>query len=268
MESWAVPIVSQSTSSGRNRWACWMALVAGLCGGQSVSHLFAAPITPAGLASPARGGGTPNSAAAPARPSTSPAPAVAASPLPFYNSADFTAEWIAPHQPGYGQIHRIAPFALRNQQGQTVTRDSLAGKIYVANFFFSSCPMVCPKMLANLRRIQTAFQDDAHVLLVSHSVMPDVDSTQVLQEYARDNGIVDGKWHLLTGDKGAIYDLARRSYFAEKQAGSPRGRGDFLHTESMLLIDGLGRIRGVYNATLPLDADRAIEDIRLLRQSP
>lgn len=255
MDSWDASTVSPSINSNRKRVACVMALAVSIWGGQCVSHLFARPATSVAVAaSPVQSGAGPGH-------STAAAPVA----LPFYSSADFTAEWLTPDQPAYEKIHRIAPFALRNQAGQTVTNGTLRGKIYVANFFFSSCPMVCPKMLANLRRIQAAFQNDAQVELVSHSVMPDVDSVNVLQEYARDNGIVAGKWHLLTGDKEVIYKLARDSYFAEKQSRSPAKSGEFLHTESMLLIDGEGRIRGVYNATLPLDAERAIEDIRLLR---
>lgn len=217
----------------------------------------------------------PFSAAAPiaaqARPvvqQTSPAPQVgpAVPRLPYYGSADFTAEWIAPGTPEYASLHRVAPFSLRNQQGQVVSEQSLRGKIYVANFFFSSCPSVCPKMLANLRRIQDAFAADPSVLLVSHSVMPGVDSVDVLAEYADKNGIRPGKWHLLTGPKDALYDLARHSYFAEKKAPVKKDSREFLHTENLLLIDGSGHIRGVYNATLPLDAERVIEDIRLLQK--
>lgn len=188
--------------------------------------------------------------------------------LPFYCAEDFTAEWIAPTDPRYSKIHRIAPFSLRNQQGDVVSNATLAGKIYVANFFFTSCPGICPKMATNLLRVQTAFASDDDVRLVSHSVMPDSDTPEVLQVYASEHGVTAGKWHLLTGDKQSIYDLARRSYFAEKVLGFRKDTSEFLHTENMLLIDRHGRIRGIYNATLPVDADRAIDDIRLLQREP
>ena len=187
-------------------------------------------------------------------------------PLPFYSSEDFTAEWIEPTDPRFANIHRIAPFSLRNQSGELVTNASLDGKIYVANFFFTGCPGICPKMATNLLRVQTAFLTDDEVRLVSHSVMPDKDSQEVLRTYANDHGVVSGKWHLLTGERESIYTLARRSYFAEKQPGFIKNSSEFLHTENMLLIDRHGRIRGIYNATLPVDADRAIEDIRLLKR--
>lgn len=191
--------------------------------------------------------------------------APAAATLPFYSDPDFTAEWISADSERYRAIHRIAPFSLRNQLGEVVSNDTLRGKIYVANFFFSSCQAICPKMVKNLRNIQSTFQDDADVMLVSHSVMPGTDSPDVLRAYAAANGISANKWHLLTGDKDAIYDLARRSYFAEKRLGINKQSGEFLHTENMLLIDRQGRIRGVYNATLPLDAERVIADIRQLK---
>jgi len=193
---------------------------------------------------------------------------VAVPRLPFYCAEDFTAEWIAPTDPRYSKIHRIAPFSLRNQHGDLVTNATLAGKIYVANFFFTRCPGICPKMATNFLRVQTAFASDDDVRLVSHSVMPDSDTPEVLQNYAAEHGVTAGKWHLLTGDKQSIYSLARRSYFAEKLLGFRKDTSEFLHTENMLLIDRHGRIRGIYNATLPVDADRAIDDIRLLKREP
>jgi protein SCO1/2 len=203
-----------------------------------------------------------------ARSQAAPRPAAPAaqdsSGLPFYATADLTAEWADPGSARDRSMHRIAPFALRGQDGQTVTHETLRGKVYVANFFFTSCQGICPKMLKNLRAIQDAFAGQEDVVLVSHTVMPSVDSQEVLQAYAKANGIRSGKWHLLTGPKETIYDLARRSYFAEKRLGSQKGDSEFLHTENMLLIDQQGRIRGVYNATLPMEAERAMEDIRLL----
>ncbi len=111
-------------------------------------------------------------------------------PLPFYSSEDFTAEWIEPTDPRSARIHRIAPFSLRNQSGELVTNASLHGKVYVANFFFTGCPGICPKMATNLLRIQTAFSTDDDVVLVSHSVMPDKDSEKMLRTYASDHGVV------------------------------------------------------------------------------
>jgi protein SCO1/2 len=185
--------------------------------------------------------------------------------LPFYNTADFTAVWLDPSAAGAEQIHRIAAFSLTNQLGQTVTDQSLRGRLYVANFFFARCQSICPKMATQFRKIQAATRDDDAVVLVSHSVDPERDTLQSLQEYAAQNKVTAGKWHLLTGDREAIYRLARQSYFAEKSLGLTKTSDEFLHTENMFLIDRHGRIRGIYNATLEVEADRILEDIRLLR---
>lgn len=195
-------------------------------------------------------------------------PGAAASLIPFYSTADFTAEWIAPSDPRFARIHKIAPFALRNQEGEAVSDETLRGKVYVATFFFSSCTSLCPKMLANLRKIQRTFREDPAVALVSHSVMPSVDSEAVLRKYAHQNGIERGKWHLLTGDHDVIYGLARHSYFAEKRQGLTKKNSELLHTENLVLVDRAGRIRGIYNATLPAEVDRVIAEITTLLGEP
>jgi protein SCO1/2 len=120
-------------------------------------------------------------------------------------------------------------------------------------------------MTASLALIQDAFAGDPDVEIVSHTVDPSTDTPEILSRYAREHGIRSDKWHLLAGDEAAVYTLARRSYFAEKEIGLAKGTNEFLHTENMLLIDRHGHIRGVYNATLPAEARRTIEDIRLLR---
>lgn len=186
--------------------------------------------------------------------------------LPFYSQADFTPEWIEADDLASGDIHTIAPFKLLNQHGDTLTNNDLRGKIYVANFFFTICPTICPRMTNNLERVQKAFEQDDSVLLVSHTVMPWIDSVATLQKFARLNGIQSGKWHLLTGAKKDLYTLGRESYFADEGFGkSVTEESDFLHTENVVLIDAHQRIRGVYNGTLPLEMSRLIEDIRKLK---
>lgn len=192
--------------------------------------------------------------------------AAVVSEVPYYRTAEFTAEWLDTAAAAAPTLHRIAPFAFTDQQREAVTPESLRGKIYVASFFFSSCPSICPRMTRTLKRIQEAFRGDPGVALVSHTVDPDNDTPERLAEYARMNGIESDQWHLVTGDQSAIYELARTSYFAEKQLGLNKSTDEFLHTENMLLIDGEGHIRGIYNATLPAEASRVIEDIRVLKE--
>jgi protein SCO1/2 len=184
--------------------------------------------------------------------------------LPFYNTADFTAEWIRPTDPPYAHIHCIDTFRLQNQSAHTITNDSLDGYVYVANFFFTTCLSICPKMINNLGFLQDTFAANPKVKLVSFSVMPGTDSVSRLKEYGNAHNINPGKWYLLTGSRERIYTLGRQSYFSEKRAGLEKDSSAFLHTESMLLIDTHGRIRGIYNATDKKDIGRVAADIRIL----
>lgn len=186
------------------------------------------------------------------------------SPLPYYNSPDFTPEWIDKKDKAFESIHRIGSFSFTNQNGDTITNKDLQGKIYIADFFFTVCPSICPKMTSNLIKIQNEFRNNPTVRIVSHTVMPWVDSVSVLKQYAESYGIQSEKWHLLTGLKEEIYSLARDSYFAEKELGPDKDSYEFLHTENVLLIDESGRIRGVYNGTLPLEMTRLSMDIKTL----
>jgi protein SCO1/2 len=184
--------------------------------------------------------------------------------LPFYNTAEMDAEWIAENDARYATIHTIDTFALKNQLGHVITKDTLDGHIYVANFFFSICPSICPKMMHNLLTLQDTFAKNNQIKLVSFSVMPWVDTVGQLKKYGAANDINPKKWYLLTGNKERIYTLGRTSFFAEKGLGLKKENNEFLHTESMLLIDKKGRIRGIYNATQVVDIERITEDIYTL----
>ena len=187
--------------------------------------------------------------------------------LPFYNSAEFTPEWIDKSSVEYADIHKIAPFALFSQKSEVINNDFLHGKIYVADFFFTICPSLCPKLTGNMTLLQEEFKNDDEIALVSHTVMPWVDSVAVLESFGDKMGIDPDKWFLLTGDQKEIYQLARKSYFAELESGLNRSPDEFIHTENFILVDQQGRIRGIYNGTLQLEIKRIIEDIKLLKQS-
>lgn len=186
-------------------------------------------------------------------------------PLPFYNKSDFTPEWIKKNDPKYAKIHTIAPFKFVNQDSKAVTNESLKGKIYVANFFFTTCGSVCPRMTENLRLVQDAFDANDDVRLVSHTVMPWVDSLPRLRRFVQRKKIDTDMWHLVTGKKEEIYKLARQSYFAEEEPGFAKKENEFLHTEHVVLIDKQGRIRGVYNGMVELEVRRLVKDIKTLR---
>jgi protein SCO1/2 len=186
--------------------------------------------------------------------------------LPYYASADFTPRWIDKNSGAINSTPQIAPFTLFNQNGDTVTERNFVGKIYVADFIFTSCGGICPNMTSNMRKVQEAFKDDAEVLLLSHSVTPELDSVAVLKTYAELNGMLAGKWHVVSGDRKMIYDLARYSYFADEDLGRPRDENELLHTENFFLIDRQKRIRGVYNGVMPAEITRLIDDIKILKE--
>ena len=161
--------------------------------------------------------------------------------------------------------HQIASFNLTNQIGQVVNQNTTKNKIYIANFFFASCQSICPMMSNQLQEVQKAFLADDSVLILSHSVNPLHDTVAVLNNYADTYGAKTNKWHLLTGNKKQIYDLAKTSYLvnAFEDDGSPEG---FLHSELFLLIDKKARIRGMYDGTNTAEVKKLIEDVKLLKQ--
>ena len=185
--------------------------------------------------------------------------------LPYYNTPDFTPYFINDTNEVNSKItHTIADFSFTDQDGKKITNESVKGKIHVADFFFTSCGSICPKMTAQLKRVQSAFENDDKLVLLSYSVTPWLDSVSRLKKYAEHKEIDSKHWHLLTGKRSEIYSLARRSYFAEEQTGFSKDSSEFLHTEHFILVDQKGRIRGVYNGTLPLEAERLISDIKEL----
>ena len=186
--------------------------------------------------------------------------------LPYYNAPDFTPIFLS----GSANIektitHTIGKFALSNQDGEQFSEKDVKGKIQVANFFFTGCGSICPRMMSKLRKLNNECAKDPGIVFLSFSVTPWRDSVSRLRKYANTNNIVALNWHLLTGPKADIYTLARKSYFAEEALGFTKDSTDFLHTEHVLLVDKTGRIRGIYNGTLDLDMEQLGKDIKVLK---
>jgi protein SCO1/2 len=186
--------------------------------------------------------------------------------LPIFNPADVNPELVDTTVQYVSKYHKIADFSFTNQNGKTITQKDYEGKIYVADFFFTTCKSICPKMTTNLVDVQNAFLNNPKVKLLSFSVMPDTDSVSVLKDYAELNGVVDSKWNLVTGDKKAIYTMARKSYLAVKQ-GKPEEQYDMVHTENFVLVDSKKRVRGFYDGTKKEEIQRLIEDINWLLEN-
>jgi protein SCO1/2 len=186
--------------------------------------------------------------------------------LPIYNPADINPALVDESVRGIRNNHRIAEFTLVNQLGDTITEETFDGKIYVADFFFTRCGTICPKMTKQMDRAAEELADEKDVMFISHSVTPVMDSVPVLYEYAELYGANPRQWMLVTGEKKHIYDLARKFYFAVTTEGNG-DETDFIHTENFVLIDKEKRIRGFYDGTSSEDVDRMIDDIRILLRS-
>ena len=186
--------------------------------------------------------------------------------LPYYNDASFTPKWISSKNDELSAFHKIPNFELINQHGEKVTQKTFENKIYITNFFFTTCPGICPMMTISMLKLQEEFKNDTAVLFLSHSVTPTIDSVPKLKKYALDNGIIDKKWHLVTGNKKEIYDLGRNFYFVEEDLGAPKGIDAFLHTENFVLIDRNKHIRGIYNSLNRASLAQLIVDVKALEK--
>ncbi|MCB0397506.1 MAG: SCO family protein [Flavobacteriales bacterium] len=183
--------------------------------------------------------------------------------LPVFNPSDVNPKLVDESVRNVQHDHHIKDFQLLNQEGRSISKKDLESKVYVADFFFTTCQGICLDMAVQMKRVYDAYEDDPRVMFISHSVMPQRDSVSVLAEYAGKQNASVEKWMFLTGEKTEIYDLARKSYFAVTTEGDG-GEADFIHTENFILIDTKQRIRGYYDGTSPEDVDRLIQDISVL----
>jgi protein SCO1/2 len=186
-------------------------------------------------------------------------------PLPVYQPEMVNSELVDSTLHSQRKYHKIADFELINQNGKTITQADYKDKIYVADFFFTTCQTICPIMTSNMADVQKAIMDDEDVLLLSHTVTPEIDNVEQLKRYAKEKGVVDAKWNLVTGDKKQIYELARKSYLAVKDNGDG-GAYDMIHTENFMLIDKKRQIRGFYDGTKNEEIKRLLSDIKVLKK--
>jgi protein SCO1/2 len=188
------------------------------------------------------------------------------SKLPYFNTPDFTPLFVPKNTVVKTITHTIPAFNFIDQNGKVITNKTVAGKIYVADFFFTRCNSICPRMTDNMQLVAKKFAGDTSILLLSHSVTPDSDSVFALKQYAEKHTIVNPNWHLLTGNKSAIYTIARQGYFADERLGYSKDTTEFLHSENVILVDRTGRIRGIYNGTLPFEMENLCKHIAMLKK--
>lgn len=181
--------------------------------------------------------------------------------LPYYQEATYTPQWLNPAEVA-ADFHRIPSFSLTNQLGENITEKHLDEKVTVVDFFFTTCPGICPNMTSNMLLVQEAFAEEASLQMLSHSVTPDYDGVEVLKTYAEAKGVNSDRWYLLTGESSVIYDLGRNFYFIEEDLGLTKDPEDFIHTENFVLIDQQRRIRGIYNGLNKTAISQLIADAR------
>lgn len=184
--------------------------------------------------------------------------------LRIYQPAQVEPELVDTTMHYVKKYHTIADFSLLNQNGEVVTQKNYEDKIYVADFFFTTCQTICPVMTDHMFKIQEAVREDDHIKLLSYTVTPEIDDVARLKKYAIEKGVDDSKWNLVTGDRKEIYDLARKSYLVAKD--NPNAEYDLIHTENFVLVDTKKRIRGFYDGTNPEEIEQLLEDIKVLEK--
>ena len=186
--------------------------------------------------------------------------------LPIYSPSMVSKELVEENIQFIKKYHKIKDFSMKNQNGETITQEFYNDKIYVADFFFTTCPTICPIMTENMGYIQEKIKNDFDILLLSFSVTPEIDSVEQLKKYALEKNVIDSKWNLVTGNKKDIYNLARTSYLVAKTNGDG-GKYDMIHTENFVLVDKEKRIRGFYDGTNSKEMDQLLNDIKILKNS-
>ena len=186
-------------------------------------------------------------------------------PLPVFGEREVVAKEVDGKKVMDTVYHTIAPFRFVDQDSAWITNETFKDKIYIADFFFTSCRTICPKMKTQMLRVYDSIQSMPDVLILSHTIDPEFDTVGLLHDFADRLGVKSDKWHFVTGVKDSIYNIAQTSYFATAMEDKTEPDG-FIHSGAFLLIDKQGRIRGKYDGTMPEDVDRLIVDIARLRK--
>jgi protein SCO1/2 len=190
--------------------------------------------------------------------------------LPVINPIDVQEEMVDPELLRIGQGHTIGNFSFKNQDNKTITQKDIEGKVFVAEYFFTTCQSICPIMNDQMQRVQKEFKGNSKVKILSFTVDPEVDTVEQMKRYAKKHKSVTGQWHFLTGKKEDLYSLARKSFFVLKPAEAQNqgdAGGDFIHTNNFVLVDKQKRIRGYYDGTSEKEVTELITDIsRLLEE--
>ncbi len=187
--------------------------------------------------------------------------------LPIYNPTDLDPEAVDPEMLRIGQGHTIGEFEFTNQNGKQISNKDVKGKVFVVEYFFTTCGTICPAMNKQMQRVQIAHSEEKNFKILSFTVDPDVDDVKQMKLYAEGHHADDNQWWFLTGEKDKLYALARKSFFVLKPAEAQNlgdAGSDFIHTNNFVLVDQKMRIRGYYDGTNEVEVDQLIKDIGLL----
>jgi len=190
--------------------------------------------------------------------------------LPVINPIDLDQEMVDSDIERIGYGHKIGEFEFRNQNNQLITQEDVSGKVYVAEYFFTTCKSICPVMNRQMQRVHEKFVSEDEFRILSYTVDPETDTVEQMKRYAVEHGANDEKWHFLTGPKEDLYSLARKSYFVLKPAEAQNlgdAGSDFIHTNNFVLVDREARIRGYYDGTSEKEVNKLMHDIdQLLKE--
>lgn len=187
--------------------------------------------------------------------------------LPIINPIDVHSEMVDPELLRIGFGHKIGNFSFQNQEGITITEKNVKGKVFIVEFFFTTCGTICPRMNLQMQRVQNAFQENKDLKILSFTVNPEVDTVEQMKRYAVEHKAHSNQWYFLTGDKKKLYELARKSFFVLKPSESQNlgdAGSDFIHTNNFVLIDRKMRIRGYYDGTSAHEVNDLLKDIEIL----
>lgn len=184
--------------------------------------------------------------------------------LPYFEDPSFLPHWLSAAEVETQNFHKVADYELQDQRGLKFTQEMTNGKVYVANFFFSTCPGICTDLMRSIEVIQEIVACNDDVLILSHTATPSNDTSEILAKYGKEKGIDPQKWYLLTGDRKVLYSLGRASYFIEEDLGEKKSDDVFLHTENIVLVDRKGYLRGIYNGLNKASTQQLVLDIETL----
>ena len=183
--------------------------------------------------------------------------------LPYLGEPDIVKKVVNGKETEETVYPTIPDFSFTNQDKQTVTQADFKNKVYVADFFFVTCPTICPIMKKNMLTVYKEFKDNPDVKILSHTIDPEHDNPDVLKQYAKDLGVTGTTWQFVTGDREKIYDIGQKHYMVSAMEDSSQA-GGYIHSGAFVLIDKDRHIRGMYDGTTEEGTAKLKEDLKIL----